>query len=551
MITFDGLDENFNFLLTESKRQVERTCQYLETFEPSLFDKIVSKDDYIDNLKTIIENNCFSSLNRLEKDNLEEINRVRATHIVCINLERIADFSVNLAKQVQFLINRKIWESYDYSAMCKIIIESMARIPCHLRESDIGQALAICKSEHEIDRLYKLHFDRVLEEMRQGENIETYITIIFIFRYIERIGDSLLNIGEAILFTIIGEKIKIKQFDALRHSLATTGINLLSKETDFKSFWGTRSGCNISKVAIKNPGPTSSYAREVIFKAGNSSKIIREKENMDRWNEILPGLVPRVITFEDKGESASLLIEFLQGSTLDEIILNADMEIVRDAIKAIEDNLLSIWKSTMVPVETKTDFMNQILTRLDSVRRIHPGYFRAEKRIDSLKIYSTEDLIKKCQEVESLVPAPFKVFIHGDFNINNILVDKQSFTIHFIDLYRSRMSDYVQDISVGLISNFRMPVFDPHLRERLNIVTRLLYNFASEFAKFTDDTTFEARLSLALARSFITSTRFEFNPRFSKNMFMRANFLMEKIIHYHENKGDWAGFRLPEAVLYY
>lgn len=551
MITFDGLDENFNFLLTEAKRQVSRTCQYLSTFEDSLFDKIISKDDYIDNLKTTIENSCFSSLNRLEKENVEEINRVRATHVICINLERIADFSVNIANQVLFVRKRQIWESYDYPTMCRTIIEAMERIPFHLRDIDIGEALAICKSEHEIDRLYKLHFDRILEEMRQGENIETYITIIFIFRYLERIGDSLLNIGEAILFSIMGEKIKIKQFDALRHSLASTGINLLAKEMDFKSFWGTRSGCNISKVAIKQSKSSSSYAREVIFKAGNSAKIKQEKENMDRWNEILSGLVPRVITFEDKGDSASLLIEFLQGSTLDEIILNADLKIVENAMEALGDTLISIWKATIVPGEAKTDFMHQTLVRLDSVRRIHPGYFRSEKKIDSLEIYSTEDLVRKCQEAEAYIPAPFHVFIHGDFNINNVMVDKQDCTIHFIDLYRSRMSDYIQDISVGLVSNFRMPVFDPNLRERLNFVTKLLYNFASGFAKLSDDSTFEARLSMALARSFITSTRFEFNPRFSREMFMRSIFLMEKLISFHERGGEWSDFRLPEAVLYY
>ncbi len=550
MLTFDEIDENFKFLLMESRRQVSRTCRFLGSFEESLFNAIVSRDDYIDNLKTTIENNCFISLNRLGADRIDEIKRIRAIHVITINLERIADFTVNIANQVRYLYNRQLWHSFDYGLMCKIIIEAMKKIPADFRKIDISNALAICKSEDRIDKIFKSFFDRTLDEMRAGRDVETYVTIIFIFRYLERIGDSILNIGEALLFVIMGEKIKIKQFDALKQSLENTGINVFSKKMDFKSFWGTRSGCNISKVAVSESVNHSKDKREVIFKAGNPKKIRREKENLEKWNRIMPGLVPRIITYEDKGAGSSMLIEFLHGSTLDELILNSFIQTIYAAIGSVCTTLDYIWSSTMIREAFKTDFMNQLLDRIDPVRRTHPGYFRPCKKIGSLKIYSTDELIKKCQDVEILIPAPFRVFIHGDFNANNVLISSDG-SVHLIDVYRSKMSDYVQDISVGLISLFRMPVFQAELREKLNHGIKILYRFASEFAQRRNDTTFDARIALALARSFMTSTRFELNPVFAGEMFFRSTFLMEKMVTYSEQAGFWTDFKLPEAILYY
>lgn len=145
--------------------------------------------------------------------------------------------------------------------------------------------------------------------------------------------------------------------------------------------------------------------------------------------------------------------------------------------------------------------------------------------------------------------APFTVFIHGDFNTNNIVYNHEEQKINYIDLYRSRQSDYVQDVSVFLVSNFRLPVFDPELRERLNTVSLYFYEFFSGFAEKNADAVFEARLALALARSFYTSTRFELDNAFAKVMSLRAHYLMERLAA-HKGR-PWTDFRLPQDVLFY
>ena len=56
----DGVAENLRFLILEVHKQVERTLSYIR--EPVLenLNLILSRHDYIDNLKTTIQRKCFS-----------------------------------------------------------------------------------------------------------------------------------------------------------------------------------------------------------------------------------------------------------------------------------------------------------------------------------------------------------------------------------------------------------------------------------------------------------------------------------------------------------
>lgn len=549
MITFTSIQDNFNFLVTDVVNQSVNISTYLSNFDPQLLEKIVSRDDYIDNLKTSIENDCFSVQHMERGINQTAINQIRAIHVMTTNLERIADFIVNIALQVEFLFDRSLWLTFDFSKMSHIITDSLNLVEQAVYKKDLGEALRICKAEFDIDRHYKKHFDRIMFELRKGENIKTYITILFIFRYLERIGDSLLNVGEAILFAIVGEKIKIRQFEALQQTLAKSSMSLDLDEMDFQSFWGTRSGCNISKVSTGNRSTNEEH--ESIFKTGNCSKIKKEKQNMEKWATIIPGLAPRVFSYYEDDDSASLLSEFITGQTLDEIILSAEQNVLDSALLNLQNTLGHIWETTQKAGASEANFMGQLMTRIDAITSVHPEYIRSQQQMGKLVISSTYDLVRQCHEVERLLPAPFSVFIHGDCNVNNILFDQESERIHFIDLYRSRHTDLIQDISVILISNFRLPVFEPAIRQRINRVIEVILTFSRYFCKEHGDSTFDLRLALALARSFFTSTRFELNTIFAKEMSMRGNFLLEKVARYQRKNSPWQQFKLPEAVLYY
>lgn len=548
MLTFEGLEENFRFLTIEVENLVDMTARFLDQPSRELFEKINSRDDYVDNLKNVIENKCFSKIHTGEGLPERSVHLIRAVQIMCVNLERIADFCVNITRQMEHFTDPTFIGRYSYQDLFAIIQDAITKIGPTRTDGDLNRALEICKSEFELDRLYKQSFDTIMEELSQGTQTQNLITALFIFRYLERVGDSLLNIGEALIFSILGEKIKIEQFEALKQTLDKSGFTGSVKDIDFKSIWGSRSGCRIGRVDNSLPA-ADNVAYGSLYKEGVTRKIQREKDNIERWAKVFPGIGPRIFSYHEDGAKASMLVEFLAGCTLDEVILTAEQELAQNALFILTSTLNDIWGQTLAPRPCNPLFMRQLEARLESVRQVHPGFARQERNVGLARVISTRELISRLCALEADLAAPHSMLIHGDFNTNNVVYNHDQQRVHFIDLYRSDEGDYVQDVAVFLISNFRVPLFGKHERDRLNWTIELFYEFSRQFAVEHSDATFQARLALGLARSLLTSTRFELNAKFANEMFMRSHFLMEKLL---AHEGDsWETFKLPVHALYY
>lgn len=550
MITFEGLDENFKFIVYEVENQARSTQKFMDAPSRKRYAKITSRDDYIDNLKTIIENKCYSRIHADHTLDKRALNKIRAIQVICVNLEKIADYFVNIVKQMQYLDDQSFVQRYDYTEVFEIMLSRLGAILDAYHGEDMSKALYICKAEPMLDDVYKVRFDRVMNEMGMGRDAQSLVTVLFIFRYFERVGDALLNIGEAVIFSLLGERIKIEQFEALQQTLTKSGFSDSFSDIDFSAIWGTRSGCRIGKVESREADLTSEEKKQgSIYKEGNLEKIRKERESIQRWKQLFPNLVADIYGFHEEADKGSMLVEFLNGCTLDEVILSGDDELVRNALFILENTVLETWSKTMVELPVKTNYIRQIQSRLEGVLQTHPEFWRAPKCLGAAEVPSSESLLSACADIEDEMEAPFSVFIHGDFNINNVVYNHEAQQIHYIDLYRSRDFDYVQDASVFLVSNFRVPLFDTEHRARINAVIRQFLGFIRGFAGRHDDPTVEARLAFALARSFYTSTRFELNFKFAKEMYNRSMFLLEKIHHYRG--GDWKRFTLPEDILYY
>ncbi|MGE4293742.1 MAG: PhoU domain-containing protein, partial [Desulfovibrio sp.] len=103
MIAFEGLDENFKFIVLEVENQVRATADFVSAPGRALYDHIVSRDDYIDNLKTIIENKCYSRIHSDKQLDSRQVNKIRSMQVMCVKQERIADYCVNNVRQVGYL----------------------------------------------------------------------------------------------------------------------------------------------------------------------------------------------------------------------------------------------------------------------------------------------------------------------------------------------------------------------------------------------------------------------------------------------------------------
>ena len=75
-----------------------------------------------------------------------------------------------------------------------------------------------------------------------------------------------------------------------------------------------------------------------------------------------------------------------------------------------------------------------------------------------------------------------------------------------------------------------MQIFDSEIRQKILTFAYNFYCCARQFAKKNHDTTFELRLALGLARSFVTSTRFILDKTLARAMFYRARYIIERVL---------------------
>ena len=238
-----------------------------------------------------------------------------------------------------------------------------------------------------------------------------------------------------------------------------------------------------------------------------------------------------------------MLIEHLAGLTFEQILLHEPQALVKQTLNQLGKTVGSIWKETRSDTPVSADFMRQLSRRLDEVYAIHPEFRQGNSTICGYAVPSFDELLLRASDYESAVEAPFSVYIHGDFNVDNIIYDPLEKKINYIDLHRSRYMDYVQDVSVFMVSNYRLQVLDKQLRKRILGVIRDFYRIARVFARKTGDGTFELRLALGLARSFVTSTRFILDKSLARAMFLRARYLIEQVLATEPKKAQ--AFRVP------
>jgi phosphate uptake regulator len=544
MLTYEGIARNLRLLAAQVSKQLLSTQRLLENPSDALREAIAAGDDYIDTQKAMIENACFALVRELGGEDERLSAAVRAISVVAANVERIGDFAVNIARQTQHLREPAELRRFDLRAYIEPVRGGIELIERALAEHDSSLALRICAVEEEVDRFYAADLARAIAAMNESQRVDDLVTALFILHYLERMGDALQNIGEALLMAASGERLKVHQFRALKQVLAPAEDQPLD-EVQLASIWGTRSGMRVGKAEKA----AVEHTPRVLFKEGNPQKLELERDNLLRWQALAPGLAPAVVEFRREGQVGALILEYLEGATLQELILSAEPAIIAAAQKRLKETLRDLWQRTRRPGPVYARFLAQLADRLPDVHVLHPDTKRGGMRIGNVVQPALGELLAELRPLDEELPAPASVFIHGDFNLDNILYDVRDDRLHFLDVHRSRDSDYVQDVSVFLVSNFRLPVFVRATRRRLEAVALDFLNFARGYAAQTQDELFEARLALGLARSFATSTRFEVKGRFVHDMHERAVLLLSSV---REHRGrPWAEFRVPDGVLVY
>lgn len=532
MITYNALIENIHLLIVEVDKQLNDLRVHLTKDKKVSMSKINIREDYIDSLKSVILKKTYRLISLEQENNETAINNLMVYSTIASNLEKIGDYIENIIAQNQYFKSKEFLYNFDIEKYFIEIFGALEFLKICLENQDNNLAIKICNSENKIDEHYAKDFKAIVKLLKKNtDQTGDLLTVLFIVRYFERIGDAFLNIGEALISKTVGTRIKISHFHAINENFDTDEVDIKNVGEE------TRSGCTIEKIT--NPDSKNEKLVEVIFKEGRKEKLIEEKEQVEQWLKIFPGTAPKVINYQEHEETGLLLTEFVHGKNFQEILVAGQMPVLVKSFKKFISTLKANWDQTKQDLAIEPNHCKQLLKRIGNVYLVHPLIERQCSIIGTHNNLKIEDLVKKCQVIEEKVQPEFSVFIHGDMNNDNFIYNDEEDKIFFIDLHRSRRMDYTQDVSVFLVSNFRIPFFETVIREKINSVNENFFKFACNYAEENSDETFQYRLAFGLARSFITSCRFSKNYKHVRTMFLRGKFIFNQLLNYQGKPEDF------------
>lgn len=537
-----AIDENLHFLCAEIDGQLAGLKSYFKNPEPATAQKVLLRAGYSYNLAAKVNNASTQGLSR-KKVSYETQNLLRNVELVARNLDLLSRLTRRSLTHAEDVTRKEYLRAEAYAKVITQVRASVKLIQPALSRSDSKAAVRIGQTREKLEDLYDRVFRALTADMRKSKHTADLANSLLVANEMRRMGDGLQAISEAILSVNIGQSVQFERYLTLKSLLPDTKDDA---PPELEPLAETRSGSAISSIRSRN---ASGLPVNAVFKDGELRKVREERAGVKSWHSIYPGLAPKILSYEQRGQSAALLIEHLPGYTFEQLVLNESDDLLAEAQKKLAKTLRDVWRSTRMEEPAEMSSMRQLSRRLPEVFRVHPEFRAAPQRLGSLRLSGFDELVRAAGAREARLGAPFSVHIHGDFNLDNVIYDPTEKKVHFIDLHRSRYMDYVQDVSVFMVSNYRLQIQDTPVRRRLARVACDFHDVAAKFAGSQKDKTYEYRLALGLARSFASSTRFVFDKSHARRMFIRARYLMELALNCPE--GREARFKLPIRELFF
>ncbi|MFZ4777238.1 MAG: phosphate signaling complex protein PhoU [Terrimicrobiaceae bacterium] len=211
-----NFEESLSALRNDALMMASLTERNLVNTRKGLFERdedwcntVIADDEEIDTLEVQIDREGINVMLRFHPM-ASDMRNVIATMKLSVNLERIADQAVNIARRGRKLIARpEVGEIAQLQPIFQTA-ESMVRDAVRaFADRDVALSRSFKDRDRELDELNRTFAERMTDRMsEQVENIPTYMDLIFISRFLERIGDQAKNIGEDTVYAISAEEIR-------------------------------------------------------------------------------------------------------------------------------------------------------------------------------------------------------------------------------------------------------------------------------------------------------------------------------------------------------
>jgi phosphate transport system protein len=217
----EGLEAKLLQMGQVVQTQLDRTLEALARFDLTLADEVVVRDDQLDRDYVEVEEEILRTL-ALQAPVAKDLRLVAGVLHVNAHLERMGDLCVNMARFVRLV--------KDYPPVPEIMA-TLTEMGSHAQRLVAAAMTSFARRDLELAERLPL-MDQPLDQLnerifRLGERldldhegaVEWASRMILVARYLERIGDHSVDIGEQVVFIVTGEVRELVPPKAVRAGL--------------------------------------------------------------------------------------------------------------------------------------------------------------------------------------------------------------------------------------------------------------------------------------------------------------------------------------------
>jgi phosphate transport system protein len=169
-----------------------------------LAQKVIAGDRDLDDRCAAIEERVIETI-ATQSPVARDLRLLQSLAYMAIRLERMADLAVNIAKAALRTAGRRGPQTlYDLiQAQGNLVYRVLETTRDALERRDLELACKLPELDEPIDHLYKQFF-RELARLKDEEDIEWASQMVLASRYLERIADNSVDMGERVTYLITG-----------------------------------------------------------------------------------------------------------------------------------------------------------------------------------------------------------------------------------------------------------------------------------------------------------------------------------------------------------
>ena len=201
-----SLQESMLEMATCADTMLRNAVDALTTGDPRLVSEVIQRDEIIDRFDIEIENRCLMLI-ATQQPVARDLRVIGTALKVITDIERIGDYAVDIAK-----IARRLNRAQSlYSPLVDIPrLGEMARAMLYnalqaFVHQDLELVHKVVRDDDDVDRLYhQIRDDLTVRMLNESSRSYLALNLLFAAKYLERVGDHVVNIAERVHFIETG-----------------------------------------------------------------------------------------------------------------------------------------------------------------------------------------------------------------------------------------------------------------------------------------------------------------------------------------------------------